>query len=384
MTSPAGKIGPSARSILAAIHDFAQRATTLLAAPAVLRESATRQTSILNAEQVRVRLRERPISELRGIAGKGARVGQLENAGFTSVADVLAAPDYRLLAVQGVGEHSVEQAKTAAQRVADRVASETKLKLDPNRRAPAQTQLLATLAAARHADAAASVLRQPLKQFTAQTTPLVAEAERAGSKLKMAFSGPTKKRSALAALGRLEAILADPRVVSLMQTVSSAEQASDPRSYAADQLWLDYESDAASFNALLSTVGGAGETDDKDAAAGYISPELRQKINAIPLDTSLLRATLRGYQVFGAQYAIHQQRSIIGDEMGLGKTIQALAVFTHMAAKGQTRFMVVCPASVQINWLKEIESTRSLLRTASTVPSARREAVGGCALAAWR
>lgn len=374
MTSPAGKIGPSARSILAAIHDFAQRATTLLAAPAVLRKSAMQQTAILNAQQVRVRLSERPIGELRGIAGKGARIGQLENAGYTTVADVLTAPDYRLLAVQGVGAHSAEQAKLAAQRVADRVASETKLKLDPDRQAPAQTQLLATLAAARHADAAASVVRQPLKQFTAQVTPLVAEAERTGSKLKMAFSGPAKKRSALAALSQLEAILADARVVSLMQTVASAEQAVDPRSYAPRQLWRDYASDAASFNALLSTVGGAGETDDKDAAAGYISPELRQKITAIPLDTSLLRATLRGYQVFGAQYAIHQQRSIIGDEMGLGKTIQALAVFTHMAAKGQTRFMVVCPASVQINWLKEIEKHTQL--AAYSLHGSQREATG--------
>lgn len=71
------------------------------------------------------------------------------------------------------------------------------------------------------------------------------------------------------------------------------------------------------------------------------------------LDLSHLRATLRGYQVFGAQYAIHQERSILGDEMGLGKTVQALAVLAHLAAKGQRRFMVVCPASVQINWVKE-------------------------------
>jgi SNF2 family DNA or RNA helicase len=93
---------------------------------------------------------------------------------------------------------------------------------------------------------------------------------------------------------------------------------------------------------------------------GYLPDELRQKIKAVPLDTGLLRATLRGYQVFGAQYAIHQGRSILGDEMGLGKTVQALAVMAHLAARGQTRFLVVCPASVQINWLNEIGRHTSL------------------------
>ena len=107
------------------------------------------------------------------------------------------------------------------------------------------------------------------------------------------------------------------------------------------------------MNAVLSTVGGALPVDE-EAAGGFISAELRQQIKAIPLDTSLLTATLRGYQVFGAQYAIHQGHSILGDEMGLGKTVQALAVFAHLAANGQRRFLVVCPASVQINWLKEV------------------------------
>ena len=107
------------------------------------------------------------------------------------------------------------------------------------------------------------------------------------------------------------------------------------------------------MNAVLSTVSPRRQADDGEAARGFVPEELRQQITAVPLNTDLLTATLRGYQVFGAQYAIHQERSMLGDEMGLGKTIQALAVFAHLAARGQRRFMVVCPASVQINWLNE-------------------------------
>ena len=45
---------------------------------------------------------------------------------------------------------------------------------------------------------------------------------------------------------------------------------------------------------------------------------------------------------------------MVGDEMGLGKTLQALAAMCHLAAHDQRRFLVVCPASVQINWLNGI------------------------------
>lgn len=348
------KVGAAAQATVAAIRVFAERATALLGAPVALRASARHQTEILNAGQVATRLRETPVTVLRDVTGRGTRIGRLHESGYQSVADVLAASPYELTSVQGVGPHTAVEVSEAARVAAARIAKDTKLRLDPDRRDPGQTQLLATLAAIRQADSAVSTLRAPLRQFTAQTTPLVAEAERASSRWRMFFSGGAKKRSALTALAQLDAVLADPRTVALQQTVETQQRAIDPRSYAPDKLWHDYAADAASVNALLSTVGGAGETDDKEAAEGFIPPELRQEISAIPLDTSLLTATLRGYQLFGAQYAIHQKRSMLGDEMGLGKTVEALAVLTHMAAKGQRRFLVVCPASVQINWLKEI------------------------------
>lgn len=51
---------------------------------------------------------------------------------------------------------------------------------------------------------------------------------------------------------------------------------------------------------------------------------------------------------------------ILGDEMGLGKTIQAIAALAHLAAGGHTHFLVVCPASVLVNWTREIEARSTL------------------------
>ena len=347
------KIGAGAQATLDTVRHLTQRAVTLLSAQSVLRESAYQQTEILNSDIVVARLRDKPVTALKDVAGHGVRLNQLERAGFRTVADLLDAPAHALHAVPGVGPQTVQQVVEAARLAATQVHRDTRFRFEPDRRDPGQTQLLATLAAIRAADSTVASLRQSLQIFTAQTAPLVVEAERATSRFKMLLPGRAKKKATLRALAQLDAILADPRVRSLQDEVAQRERAVNPNSYDPAQLWQDYAADAASVNAVLSTISAQPDLDDGEAARGFIPEELRQQITAVPLDTSLLTATLRGYQVFGAQYAIHQERSILGDEMGLGKTVQALAVFAHLASKGQRRFLVVCPASVQINWLNE-------------------------------
>ena len=94
---------------------------------------------------------------------------------------------------------------------------------------------------------------------------------------------------------------------------------------------------------------------DNEAAEGFIPSELAQRVHEHPLDTELLRVALRGYQAFGAKFALQQRRAMLGDEMGLGKTIEALAAMCHLSGQGESHFMVVCPASVLVNWLHEVE-----------------------------
>lgn len=53
---------------------------------------------------------------------------------------------------------------------------------------------------------------------------------------------------------------------------------------------------------------------------------------------------------------------MVGDEMGLGKTIEALAAICHVASEGGTHFLVVCPASVLVNWDHEIKNRTQLGR----------------------
>jgi SWI/SNF-related matrix-associated actin-dependent regulator of chromatin subfamily A-like protein 1 len=63
-----------------------------------------------------------------------------------------------------------------------------------------------------------------------------------------------------------------------------------------------------------------------------------------------LRATLSPYQRAGVAYAIEKQRTFIADAMGLGKTLMAL---TTIEALDAYPAVVVCPASLKLNWRKE-------------------------------
>jgi len=58
------------------------------------------------------------------------------------------------------------------------------------------------------------------------------------------------------------------------------------------------------------------------------------------------------FQKAGIAYAVQRVNTLIADEMGLGKTIQAIG---YMNATGVRSALVLCPASLKINWGREIK-----------------------------
>lgn len=57
------------------------------------------------------------------------------------------------------------------------------------------------------------------------------------------------------------------------------------------------------------------------------------------------------YQKAGVAYALGKPGVLIADEMGLGKTIQAIGIAN--ATPGLSRVLIVCPASLKLNWARE-------------------------------
>jgi len=82
---------------------------------------------------------------------------------------------------------------------------------------------------------------------------------------------------------------------------------------------------------------------------------IRRRYDDATLDT-LLRMPLYPYQREGVRFAAEAGRAILADEMGLGKTIQAIATAELLRREhfiGQV--LILCPATLQVQWRREIE-----------------------------
>jgi SWI/SNF-related matrix-associated actin-dependent regulator of chromatin subfamily A-like protein 1 len=69
------------------------------------------------------------------------------------------------------------------------------------------------------------------------------------------------------------------------------------------------------------------------------------------LEIPNLGGELKPFQRAGVRYLLEQRRTFLADEQGLGKTIEALATLEADAAYPA---VVVCPASLKLNWMREI------------------------------
>lgn len=77
--------------------------------------------------------------------------------------------------------------------------------------------------------------------------------------------------------------------------------------------------------------------------------------------------TPRPYQFAGVEYALARNHCLIGDAPGVGKTAQAILISNAMKAK---KTLVVCPASLRLNWEEEIWRW-STVPNVSTYPIAK-------------
>ena len=83
---------------------------------------------------------------------------------------------------------------------------------------------------------------------------------------------------------------------------------------------------------------------------------LMEQVKAGRLEVDVLKLPLYPYQMLGTLFLAFTQRALLGDDMGLGKTVQAIAAVVFL--KGQDkldRVLVICPASLKLQWAKEIQ-----------------------------
>ncbi|MFJ3136997.1 DEAD/DEAH box helicase [Streptomyces sp. NPDC086843] len=300
-----------------------------------------------------------PVARLQDVTEGRLRLGNVEGGGLRTVGSVLEAGPYRLRQIPGVGQRTVDQMLAAARRLSEAVHETVAVHLDVDRPEPGTTALVMALHVLVEAGPEARRAVDRAAALSERLGPLLAEARPAAGRIRMLLAGQEKRARALAAVDEIRSLVEEAEqagLPGLLAQTSVDLLRGSPSDVAA---WVDFELRSAEYYSLLAEI--AGRPPDTAAAEGFLPEEIAERVRTQHLDDTHRRVSLRGYQAFGARFALAQRKVILGDEMGLGKTIQAIAVLAHLAAEGQSHFMVVCPASVLVNWTREIEA-RSALR----------------------
>jgi superfamily II DNA or RNA helicase len=356
--SPQGRGRRSTRAMLAAAADAQADAEELAGIVRSARAEVVEAFEVAREPQVWAALEKRSVEAVKDIVDGRSRLDELPAHGIVSIADVLRAGPDRLVGVPGIGEGTARKAVRAAEqlRQAARDSLQFRIEFDPkNAEMTRLLQALAVWGAVRHAGEAHEAQAERLASELEAQRPIAAPA--GAGWMRRLFTRSRDRASADEAAQRIRELLAAAGSSGLLRAVGDVRAVRTP---APDAVWRDFERRSAAYYGLLGEVVNLGG--DVAAAEGFLPAEIVERVGAQRLDTSRLKEglRLRGYQSFGARFALVQRRVVLGDEMGLGKTIQAIATMAHLAARGATHFLVVCPASVLINWTREIDQHSTL------------------------
>jgi superfamily II DNA or RNA helicase len=112
-----------------------------------------------------------------------------------------------------------------------------------------------------------------------------------------------------------------------------------------------------SVPAAAPTFGAAKEEGEASGVA-FLSA-FGTPLEALPVNEEALAGAardcrLRDYQIAGVRHLVGHSSALLADDMGLGKTRQA--VVAGRLAAGPAIVLVTCPASLTINWEREIRA----------------------------
>jgi superfamily II DNA or RNA helicase len=358
-TGPAFERGDAHRWAAGLLADLEPLLAAVAAASRAARERLEAARVARRDESIRRRLAEVDVATL---AERGRRVPRkaLERAGVRSAADVLRYGQHGLDALDGIGAASAAQLVELARAEAGPRPKDLRPPADPATWTRADLELVKAL---RVAATVGALLDRADVGALRQLADLLRLDRRATRWLTWAASPPGRRartragheqatagwRAARAGFDRLAGDR-DRVEHALRSPVTDGAAVTAWRTGSADLLaWLER---------YVGEHGSAAERSGARHRGSGLPADLVAAIRAFPLDRSLVRKTLRDYQSFGAGFALTVGRALLGDEMGLGKTVQALAAVAHAtAADREPHHLVICPAALIDNWLREIDET---------------------------
>jgi superfamily II DNA or RNA helicase len=355
--TPQSAAPPRTRTLLKRAADAQARAEELAAIVEAARTEVVAAYEAVRERQVWAATEKMSIEAIKDVTEGRARLNDLPAHGYFTVADVLRAGPDRLRTVPGIGEGTARKVVGAAEQLQQAVRDSAQFRIEFDPTDAETTRLLQALAvweAVRPAGESYEAESKELAEDLAAQRPV---AQAGAGRVRRLFLSPRRRQAADAAARTIATRLEQAESSGLLAATNDVRTVATP---SPSEVWRDFERRSAVYYGLLGQVVPLGG--DVAAAEGYLPADIVERVNAQRLDTSRLNESLRlrGYQSFGARFALVQRRVILGDEMGLGKTVQSIATMAHLAANGATHFLVVCPASVLINWTREVAQHSTL------------------------
>ena len=344
-----------AAELYRSIKDAGQKLSAVLGAEQVLVTRIRTGYRKLQQEAMLHVLESTSVDELNR-SGQGIPVATLRKAGYENVRQLAEMSVKQLDALAGIGDSTLDKVILRVQEIARHATEVARVRIES--RTPDTEQLVRNVMIMQDTG---DLMRQAAGcgfESDAASGHRLQEVERLTSPLTWITLSREAKEQSLTSYSILLAWQETgkpDRIREIYTEFAEREKALTP-----DLCWDRFQQNTAAVYAVLEQLVGAS-----GPVSQGLPEEIVKEIDAFPLDTSLMVATLRNYQEFGTKYILHQKRTLLGDEMGLGKTMQALAAMAHLKTEKKTHFLVVCPVSVLVNWIREIEKHTKL--TASEI-----------------
>ena len=352
-----GAVMPKYGEMRAQLQRAAEAAATLsrvTALDASLADQTKRELTRAKESQVLERLAQLPVEQMRDATEASLRIETLRRHGINTVASVYMTSADQLERISGISADGARLLKGVSNQMFSAVAQSLNYSARPDNLSDADIALLTSVQGLERLRARMGGHREKMTQVVDALNSSISKTEPLRSRIRWWFTNSEKREQAVRAMSDIALLLGEPSTAILLGAAADAmNRYSTSRP---DPVVQDFQKRASDYYAVLESVTGTLAKVDQR----FLDKDLLNRIESTELDTGLLNATLRRYQVFGSKFALTQNRVILGDEMGLGKTMQALGVLAQRSTEGARHFLVVCPASVLVNWQRELESRSGL------------------------
>ena len=268
---------------------------------------------------------------------------------ITTMYDLLKYNHRQLEALDGIGEETADKLMLALHRSTAAIKSQIHYRIDLERLSDRDRKIMQEIYFYRYTKDNFSKLNTIYQETEHGIQEAYDNSGLIQNFIGWIFSGRKKKQKFLKAVEDVKYFNQSSYAETIKQFYDNCSALKDVNF---ETILQDYKENAIQYYTVIEKLADIEIKDDVDED---IDVSLLKQIQAIPLFLESFHTELRHYQEFGTKYILHQKRVLLGDEMGLGKTIQAIATMHHLHHEGHRYFLVICPASVLLNWKHEVD-----------------------------